>query len=85
MVRILVWARSSLASSRSPCTAQFWVRRRAERVVVELRRPHRRRGRKAREDWRADDRFGEVKGYDGARLLAPEVPAAQLKARVRVR
>ncbi|MFK3731742.1 pirin family protein [Streptomyces sp. NPDC088090] len=41
--------------------------------------------RKAREDWMATDRFGEVKGYDGDRLDAPEVPTAQLKARGRVR
>lgn len=41
--------------------------------------------RAAREDWMASDRFGEVKGYDGDRLPAPEVPAAQLKARGRVR
>ncbi|MFF9472044.1 pirin family protein [Streptomyces roseolus] len=41
--------------------------------------------RKAREDWMATDRFGEVKGYDGDRLDAPEVPATQLKARGRVR
>ncbi|MFE6222713.1 pirin [Streptomyces sp. NPDC057854] len=41
--------------------------------------------RKAREDWMASDRLGEVKGYDGDRLDASELPAAQLKARVRVR
>ncbi|ALO12721.1 putative pirin-like protein [Streptomyces venezuelae] len=41
--------------------------------------------RKAREEWMTSDRFGEVKGYDGARLDAPEVPAAHLKARGRVR
>ncbi|GHJ95959.1 hypothetical protein SNE510_54780 [Streptomyces sp. NE5-10] len=41
--------------------------------------------RAAREDWMTTDRFGEVKGYDGDRLPAPEVPAAQLKARGRVR
>ena len=39
----------------------------------------------AREQWMTGDRFGEVKGYDGARLAAPEVPATQLKARGRVR
>ncbi|MFB8041425.1 pirin family protein [Streptomyces hydrogenans] len=39
----------------------------------------------AREDWMTGDRFGEVKGYDGDRLDAPEVPATQLKARGRVR
>ncbi|MGW5002920.1 pirin family protein [Streptomyces hydrogenans] len=39
----------------------------------------------AREDWMTGDRFGEVKGYDGDRLDAPEVPAAHLKARGRVR
>ncbi|MFI8912929.1 pirin-like C-terminal cupin domain-containing protein [Streptomyces sp. NPDC053513] len=41
--------------------------------------------RQAREDWMSGDRFGEVKGYDGDRLDAPEVPATQLKARGRVR
>ncbi|WP_030223206.1 pirin family protein [Streptomyces bikiniensis] len=41
--------------------------------------------RKAREDWMTSDRFGEVKGYDGGRLNAPEMPATQLKARGRVR
>ncbi|MFF1510946.1 pirin family protein [Streptomyces sp. NPDC058326] len=41
--------------------------------------------RKAREEWMTSDRFGEVKGYDGDRLAAPEVPATQLKARGRVR
>ncbi|MFF5787362.1 pirin [Streptomyces sp. NPDC012693] len=41
--------------------------------------------REARDDWMTSDRFGEVKGYDGDRLDAPEVPAAHLKARGRVR
>jgi hypothetical protein len=41
--------------------------------------------RKAREEWMTGDRFGEVKGYEGDRLDAPEVPATQLKARRRVR
>ncbi|AJF68634.1 pirin family protein [Streptomyces vietnamensis] len=41
--------------------------------------------RQAREDWMTGSRFGEVKGYDGDRLDAPEVPATQLKARGRVR
>ncbi|MFI9123498.1 pirin family protein [Streptomyces bikiniensis] len=41
--------------------------------------------RQAREDWMTSDRFGEVKGYDGGRLAAPEVPANRLKARGRVR
>ncbi|MEU3608122.1 pirin family protein [Streptomyces sp. NPDC035033] len=41
--------------------------------------------RKARQDWMTGDRFGGVKGYDGDRLDAPEVPATQLKARGRVR
>ncbi|CAM5267484.1 hypothetical protein SNARM312S_02643 [Streptomyces narbonensis] len=41
--------------------------------------------RQAREDWMSGSRFGEVKGYDGDRLGAPEVPATQLKARGRVR
>ncbi|MGW6551709.1 pirin [Streptomyces sp. NPDC055051] len=30
--------------------------------------------RKAREDWMKSDRFGELRGYDGARLGGPEVP-----------
>ncbi|MFI7006239.1 pirin family protein [Streptomyces sp. NPDC050145] len=37
--------------------------------------------RQAREDWMSGTRFGEVKGYDGDRLPAPEVPATRLKAR----
>ncbi|GAA3894453.1 pirin family protein [Streptomyces gulbargensis] len=41
--------------------------------------------RQAREDWMTSDRFGEVKGYDGGRLAAPEMPPTQLKARGRVR
>ncbi|GAA2504972.1 hypothetical protein GCM10010393_42040 [Streptomyces gobitricini] len=41
--------------------------------------------RQAREDWMTSTRFGEVKGYDGAPLPAPEVPATPLKARGRVR
>ncbi|MFF2779986.1 pirin family protein [Streptomyces sp. NPDC058052] len=41
--------------------------------------------RQAREEWMAGDRFGEVKGYDGDPLAAPEVPANRLKARGRVR
>ncbi|MEU9778936.1 pirin family protein [Streptomyces sp. NPDC047968] len=41
--------------------------------------------RQAREDWTTGSRFGEVKGYDGARLDAPEVPAARLRARGRTR
>ncbi|MFH9477976.1 pirin family protein [Streptomyces anulatus] len=39
----------------------------------------------AREDWEKGSRFGEVKGYDGARLSAPELPTTPLKPRGRVR
>ncbi|CAM5611856.1 hypothetical protein SHIRM173S_04148 [Streptomyces hirsutus] len=39
----------------------------------------------ARRDWREGTRFGEVKGYDGAPLPAPELPAVPLKPRGRVR
>ncbi|MCQ1579719.1 pirin family protein [Streptomyces parvus] len=39
----------------------------------------------AREDWEVGSRFGEVQGYDGARLSAPELPATPLKPRGRVR
>ncbi|MFI1976895.1 pirin family protein [Streptomyces wedmorensis] len=39
----------------------------------------------AREDWEKGERFGEVHGYDGARLTAPELPATPLKPRGRVR
>ncbi|MFF6909569.1 pirin family protein [Streptomyces sp. NPDC012389] len=39
----------------------------------------------AREDWMSGARFGEVKGYDGSPLPAPELPATPLKARGRVR
>ncbi|MFC8868729.1 pirin family protein [Streptomyces sp. NPDC057148] len=39
----------------------------------------------AREDWMKGDRFGEVHGYDGAPLPAPELPNAPLKPRRRAR
>ncbi|MFI1248996.1 pirin family protein [Streptomyces anulatus] len=39
----------------------------------------------ARNDWEKGSRFGEVRGYDGARLSAPELPATPLKPRGRVR
>ncbi|MFD6798698.1 pirin family protein [Streptomyces cyaneofuscatus] len=39
----------------------------------------------ARKDWEEGLRFGEVQGYDGARLPAPELPATPLKPRGRVR
>ncbi|MBR7836429.1 pirin family protein [Actinospica durhamensis] len=38
-----------------------------------------------REAWQAGERFGEVHGYDGARLDAPPLPGVPLKARGRVR
>ncbi|GAA0686657.1 pirin family protein [Kitasatospora atroaurantiaca] len=41
--------------------------------------------RQAREEWMTGARFGEVQGYDGARLAAPEVPQLPLKPRGRVR
>ncbi|MGW9132461.1 pirin family protein [Streptomyces sp. NPDC055681] len=39
----------------------------------------------AREDWMGGSRFGEVKGYDGGPLAAPELPPVPLKPRGRVR
>lgn len=39
----------------------------------------------ARQDWMEGPRFGEVKGYDGGRLPAPELLPAALKPRGRVR
>ncbi|MCG8965840.1 pirin [Streptomyces sp. CL12-4] len=39
----------------------------------------------ARRDWMEGTRFGEVKGYDGAPLPAPELPATPLKPRGRRR
>ncbi|MET7504209.1 pirin family protein [Streptomyces microflavus] len=39
----------------------------------------------ARNDWEKGSRFGEVQGYDGARLPAPELPTTPLKPRGRVR
>ncbi|RII20219.1 Quercetin 2,3-dioxygenase [Streptomyces sp. YIM 130001] len=39
----------------------------------------------AREDWMSGTRFGEVKGYDGAPLPAPQLPPVPLKPRGRVR
>ncbi|MFJ1754666.1 pirin family protein [Kitasatospora sp. NPDC088134] len=40
---------------------------------------------RAREDWQTGTRFGEVHGYAGARLDAPELPPVPLKPRGRVR
>jgi redox-sensitive bicupin YhaK (pirin superfamily) len=39
----------------------------------------------ARSDWMTGSRFGEVKGYDGGRLPAPQLPPVPLKPRGRVR
>ncbi|MDF3150324.1 pirin family protein, partial [Streptomyces sp. T21Q-yed] len=39
----------------------------------------------ARQDWMEGRRFGEVKGYDGDPLPAPELPPVPLKPRGRVR
>jgi hypothetical protein len=39
----------------------------------------------AREAWRSGDRFGEVEGYDGDPLSAPELPPTPLKPRGRTR
>jgi redox-sensitive bicupin YhaK (pirin superfamily) len=39
----------------------------------------------ARSDWNDGNRFGEVHGYDGDRLLAPELPPTPLKPRGRER
>ncbi|MGW1405540.1 pirin family protein [Streptomyces sp. NPDC002403] len=39
----------------------------------------------ARQGWMETSRFGEVKGYDGDRLPAPELPPVALKPRGRVR
>jgi redox-sensitive bicupin YhaK (pirin superfamily) len=39
----------------------------------------------AREDWVNSSRFGEVEGYDGGRLPAPELPSVALKPRGRAR
>ncbi|MET9387040.1 pirin family protein [Streptomyces sp. NPDC002928] len=39
----------------------------------------------ARSDWMEGSRFGEVVGYDGAPLAAPELPHVPLKPRGRVR
>ncbi|MEU1055964.1 pirin family protein [Streptomyces sp. NPDC005876] len=40
---------------------------------------------RARRDWTEGTRFGEVKGYAGAPLPAPELPAGPLKTRGRTR
>ncbi len=40
---------------------------------------------RARADWMETTRFGEVKGYDGTRIPAPDLPPVPLKARGRVR
>lgn len=39
----------------------------------------------ARADWMTGSRFGEVVGYGGAALPAPELPPVPLKPRGRVR
>jgi quercetin 2,3-dioxygenase len=39
----------------------------------------------ARAAWQAGERFGAVRGYDGERLAAPELPATPLKPRGRTR
>ncbi len=39
----------------------------------------------ARTDWMTGDRFGEVKGYDGDPIPAPDLPGVPLKPRGRVR
>ncbi|WP_165988770.1 pirin family protein [Streptomyces sp. YIM 98790] len=39
----------------------------------------------ARRAWTAGERFGEVRGYAGERLAAPELPSVPLKARGRTR
>ncbi|SEG57915.1 hypothetical protein SAMN05216223_106372 [Actinacidiphila yanglinensis] len=39
----------------------------------------------AREEWSTSTRFGEVHGYNGARLSAPPIPATPLKPRGRER
>ncbi|MFJ3660110.1 pirin family protein [Streptomyces sp. NPDC090119] len=39
----------------------------------------------AREEWMRGSRFGEVKGYDGDRLPAPQLPPVPVKPRGRVR
>ncbi|WP_405792756.1 pirin family protein [Streptomyces sp. NBC_01506] len=39
----------------------------------------------ARKDWMDSTRFGDVTGYDGTRLSAPELPPVALKPRGRVR
>ncbi|MEU3597291.1 pirin family protein [Streptomyces sp. NPDC006798] len=50
-----------------------WIARSNEEIV------------QARRDWMEGTRFGEVKGYDGAPLPAPELPPGPLKKRGRVR
>ncbi|MDQ0988468.1 hypothetical protein QFZ71_005751 [Streptomyces sp. V2I9] len=50
-----------------------WIGRSQEEIV------------QAREDWMEGKRFGEVKGYDGARLPAPASPPVPLKPRGRLR
>ncbi|MER7730086.1 pirin [Streptomyces erythrochromogenes] len=37
-----------------------------------------------REDWTNGTRYGEVKGYDGPPIPAPQLPSGPLKARGRV-
>jgi hypothetical protein len=50
-----------------------WIGRSQEEIV------------QARRDWMEGTRFGEVKGYDGGPLPAPDLPVTRLKPRGRVR
>lgn len=48
-----------------------WIGRSQEEIV------------QAREDWMTGSQFGEVKGYDGAPLPAPELPPVSCGGRTR--
>lgn len=50
-----------------------WIGRSNEEIV------------QARQDWMEGTRYGEVKGYDGPPIPAPQLPPVPLKARGRVR
>ncbi|MEJ8641086.1 pirin [Streptomyces sp. MS1.HAVA.3] len=51
----------------------YWIGRSNEEIV------------QARQDWMEGARYGEVKGYDGPPIPAPQLPPVPLKARGRVR
>jgi HAMP domain-containing protein len=73
LARRVAWGMARLADVGLFHLFWNWIGRSQEEIV------------QARRDWMEGARFGEVKGYDGAPLPAPELPPVPLKPRGRVR